>query len=191
MTDAAYERFQAFAQQMVDDRFGDLGGHEAIISWCLKASGKVARLALLLTLLKDVESKYVGVWAVDAAVAMMNDYFIPHMKRVYYGERKLGDAAKSLLRVLVKMGNELDGVVPQSQLRQRVRGQKQFKGKTGAENFDAGLQELVNAGYIRKAPDPEHEGRGRKGDGSWEVRHEFLNKPTPEAAATPEEEPIG
>ena len=72
------------------------------------------------------------------------------MKRVYYGERKLGDAAKSLLRVLVKMGNELDGVVPQSQLKQRVRGQKQFKGKTGAENFDAGLQELVNAGYIRK-----------------------------------------
>lgn len=139
MTDAAYERFQAFAQQMVDDRFGDLGGHEAIISWCLKASGKVARLALLLTLLKDVEVQYVGVWAVDAAVAMMNEYFIPHMKRVYYGERKLGDAAKSLLRVLVKMGNELDGVVQQSQLKQRVRGQKQFKGKTGAENFDAGL----------------------------------------------------
>lgn len=113
MTDAAYERFQAFAQQMVDDRFGDLGGHEAIISWCLKASGKVARLALLLTLLKDVESQYVGVWAVDAA--------------------------KSLLRVLVKMGNELDGVAQQSQLKQRVCGQKQFKGKTGAENFDAGL----------------------------------------------------
>ena len=96
MTDAAYERFQAFAQQMVDDRFGDLGGHEAIISWCLKAGGKVARLALLLTLLRNVEATYVDGWAVEAAVAMMNEYFIPHMKRVYYGERKLGEAAKSL-----------------------------------------------------------------------------------------------
>ena len=55
MTDAAHERFQAFAQQMVDDRFGDLGGHEAVISWCLKAGGKEARLALLLTLLRNVE----------------------------------------------------------------------------------------------------------------------------------------
>lgn len=187
MTDAAYERFQTFAQQMVDDRFGDLGGHEAIISWCLKASGKVARLALL----KDVESQYVGVWAVDAAVAMMNEYFIPHMKRVCYGERKLGDAAKSLLRVLIKMGNELDGVVPQSQLRQRIRGQKQFKGDAGAENFNTGMQELANAGYIHKVPEPEHDGRGRKSDGSREVRPEFLRKPVTAPDAVPEEAPTG
>jgi len=85
----------------------------------------------------------------------------------------------------------LDGVVPQSQLKQRVRGQKQFKGKTGAENFDAGLQELVNAGYIRKAPETEHEGRGRKSDGSWEVRRELLNQPKSEPAWVPEHEPTG
>lgn len=181
MTDAAHECFQAFAQQMVDDRFGDLGGHEAIVSWCLKAGGKVARLALLLTLLKDIEAKYVGVWAVEAAVAMMNEYFIPHMKRVYYGERKLSEAARSLMSVLIKMGNDLDGVVPQSLLRQRVRGQNQFKGKPGKENFDAGLQELANAGYIRKAQELPREGAGRKGDGSWEVRGIFLKKPVPEA----------
>lgn len=191
MTDAAHERFQAFAQQMVDDRFGDLGGHEAIISWCLKAGGKVARLALLLTLLRNVEATYVDGWAVEAAVAMMNEYFIPHMKRVYYGERKLSEAAKSLQRVLVKLGNELDGVVPQAQLRQRIRGQKQFKGEAGAETFRAGMQELVNAGYIRKAPEPEHEGRGRKRDGSWEVRRELLNKPKLEPASVPEHEPTG
>jgi len=41
--------------------------------------------------------------------------------------------------------------VPQAQLRQRIRGQKQFKGEAGAETFRAGLQELVNAGLIRKA----------------------------------------
>lgn len=139
MTDAAYERFQAFAQQMVDDRFGDLGGHEAIISWCLKAGGKVARLALLLTLLRDIEAESVEAWAVEAAVAMMNGYFIPHMKRVYYGERKLGEAAKSLLRVLVKLGNEMDGIVPQAKLRMHVRGQKLFKGDDGLENFRTGL----------------------------------------------------
>ena len=179
MTDAAHERFQAFAQQMVDDRFGDLGGHEAIISWCLKASGKVARLALLLTLLRDVESKYIGVWAVDAAVAMMNEYFIPHMKRVYYGERKLGEAAKSLLSAIVKMGNELDGIVPQAKLRMHVRGQKLFKGDEGLVNFREGLQELENAGYIRKIPEPHREGPGRKGDGSWEVRDILLNKSVP------------
>ena len=191
MTDAAYERFQAFAQQMVDDRFGDLGGHEAIISWCLKASGKVARLALLLTLLKDVESKYVGVWAVDAAVAMMNEYFIPHMKRVYYGERKLGDAAKSLLRVLVKMGNELDGVVPQSQLRQRVRGQKQFKGDEGLVNFRESLQELENAGYIRKIPESHRAGPGRRSDGSWEVRDILLKKPVSKPTDAKAEPTVG
>ncbi len=183
MTDAAHERFQAFAQQMVDDRFGDLGGHEAIISWCLKAGGKVARLALLLTLLRNVEATYVDGWAVEAAVAMMNEYFIPHMKRVYYGERKLSEAARSLQRVLIKLGNELDGVVPQAQLRQRIRGQKQFKGEAGAETFRAGLQELVNAGLIRKAPETPHEGVGRKGDGSWEVRDILLNKPIAETGA--------
>ena len=32
-------------------------------------------------------------WAVDVAVAMMNEYFIHRMKHVCYGERKLGDAA--------------------------------------------------------------------------------------------------
>lgn len=191
MTDAAYERFQAFVQQMVDDRFGDLGGHEAIISWCLKAGGKVARLALLLTLLRDIEAESVEAWAVEAAVAMMNGYFIPHMKRVYYGERKLNEPARALLRVLVKLGNELDGVVPQSLLRMRIRGQKQFKGDAGAENFHAGLLELVNAGYIRKAPEPLHEGPGRKGDGSWEVRDVLLKKPVPEADVAQQEQATG
>ena len=186
MTDAAYERFQAFAQQMVDDRFGDLGGHEAIISWCLKAGGKVARLALLLTLLRDIEAESVEAWAVEAAVAMMNGYFIPHMKRVYYGERKLNEPARALLRVLVKLGNEMEGIVPQSLLRMRIRGQKQFKGDVGAENFRAGLLELVNAGYIRKAPETHYEGPGRRGDGSWEVRDVLLKKPVPEAAAEPQ-----
>ena len=89
------------------------------------------------------------------------------------------------------MGNELNGIVPQSQLRQRVRGQKQFKGDVGAENFNTGLQELMNAGYIRKAPEPERDGRGRKSDGSWEVRPEFLNKPVTVPEAALEEEPSG
>lgn len=191
MTEAAYERFQAFAQQMVDDRFGDLGGHEAIISWCLKAGGKVARLALLLTLLQDIEAEVVDVWAVEAAAAMMNEYFIPHMKRVYYGERKLSEAAKSLLRALVKLGNEMDGIVPQAKLRMHVRGQNQFKGEIGAENFRAGLQELENAGYIRKLPEPPRDGPGRKGDGSWEVRDVLLKKPVPEAAIAQQAQATG
>lgn len=182
MTDAAYERFQAFAQQMVDDRFGDLGGHEAIISWCLKASGKVARLALLLTLLKDVESQYVGVWAVDAAVAMMNEYFIPHMKRVYYGERQLSEAAKSLLASIIKMGNEL---------KQRVRGQNQFKGDEGLVNFREGLQELENAGYIRKIPESHRASPGRRSDGSWEVRDILLKKPVSKPTDAKAEPTVG
>jgi len=81
--------------------------------------------------------------------------------------------------------------VPQAQLRQRIRGQKQFKGEAGAETFRAGLQELVNAGLIRKAPEAPHEGVGRKGDGSWEVRRELLNKPKLEPASVPEHEPTG
>lgn len=191
MTDAAHEVFQAFAQQMVDDRFGDLGGHEAIISWCLKAGGKVARLALLLTLLLDIEAQAVEAWAVEAEAAMMNGYFIPHMKRVYYGERKLGEAAKSLLSVLVKLGNELNGVVPQSKLRMHVRGQNQFKGDDGPKTFLTGLQELENAGYIRKIPEPPREGPGRKGDGSWEVRDVFLKKPALAAATVQQEQAAG
>ena len=49
----------------------------------------------------------------------------------------------------------------------------------------------MNAGYIRKAPEPEHEGRGRKSDGSWEVRRELLNQPKSEPASVPEHEPTG
>lgn len=88
--------------------------------------------------------------------------------------------------MLVKLGNEMEGVVPQSLLRMRIRGQKQFKGEAGAENFRAGLLELVNAGYIRKAPETHYEGPGRRGDGSWEVRDVLLKKPVSEAAAEPQ-----
>ena len=38
----------------------------------------------------------------------------------------------------------------------------------------------MNAGLIRKAPEAPHEGVGRKGDGSWEVRDILLNKPIAE-----------
>lgn len=177
MTEAAHACFQDFAQLMIDERFGDLGGHEAIVSWCLKAAGKVARLALILTLLENVDADCVDAPAVEAAVGMMRDYFIPHMKRVYYGERKLSHAAKALFRSLVKMGNETGGVVPQSQLKQRTRGQKQFKGDAGAESFRAALEELARAGYIRKIPSAVPDGAGRRGDGAWEVRDVFLDQP--------------
>lgn len=191
MTEAAHACFQDFAQQMIDDRFGDLGGHEAIVSWCLKAAGKVARLAMILTLLENIGADCVDAPAVEAAVGMMRDYFIPHMKRVYYGERKLSHAAKALFRSLVKMGNEMGGVVPQSQLKQRTRGQKQFKGDAGAENFRAALEELARAGYIRKIPSAAPDGAGRRGDGSWEVRDVFLNRPkeAPAEAEAPAAEP--
>lgn len=99
--------------------------------------------------------------------------------------------AGPLLATIIKMGNELDGVVPQSQLKQRVRGQNQFKGDEGLVNFREGLQELENAGYIRKIPESHRAGPGRRSDGSWEVRDILLKKPVSKPTDAKAEPTVG
>ena len=184
MTDAAYEVFEAFAQKMVDERFGELGGNDAIISWCLKAGGKVARLALLLTLLADVNAEAVDAPAVEAAVKMMNEYFIPHMKRVYCGERNVSPEAQNLLSTMVYLAhtNNTD-VLAQSVIKYRIRGQKIYKGNAGHAFFQEKLAELTRAGLIRHIEAPARDGAGRRGDGAWQIRGCLLGA---EESAEPE-----
>lgn len=190
MTDAAYEVFETFAQKMVDERFGALGGNEAIISWCLKAGGKVARLALILTLLENVDAVCVDAPAVEAAVALMNEYFIPHMKRVYCGDRQLTPEGQNLLSTMVFLAqsNGTDEV-PQAAIKMRIRGQKAYKGTAGDMLFREKLRELSQAGMIRHIEAPSHQGAGRKGDGSWQIRGCLLGKPEVPEESTDETAP--
>ena len=105
------------------------------------------------------------------AVALMNEYYIPHAKRAFGGGGSLSAPAKSLCEVLRTMPQ-----FKQNDLYRRVAGQKRYKGDTGKQAFVQVLEELKNNGYVRQLPAPEHHGRGRPADPTWEAHPDLCGE---------------
>lgn len=156
LTKGAQTLYNLHIQNMSDRVSTDMGGSSAIRSWARKAHGKTARLAGLLALLEDPDAAIVEESHVRAAVAMMNSYFVPHMKRAFGGTPDLSPDALALVDVL--RGKES---ISQSQLLHDVRGQKKYKGEAGKTHFQEVITELAQAGYIRLTT-PASAGAGRK-----------------------------
>lgn len=57
--------------------------NDAMCAWASKAHGKASRLAGLLALLENPDATTVSQKAAKAAVAMMEEYFIPHAVRAF------------------------------------------------------------------------------------------------------------
>lgn len=170
MTKRAQTVYEQHRQDMADRVLGDMGGSRAMQAWARKAHGKTARLALLLALLEDPDAAIVEESHVRSAVAMMNDYFIPHMKKAFGGGASLSPDAMALLDVLRDAAQ-----FSQADLLHRVSGQKKYKGNGGKAHFQEVLQELAAGGYIRQA-EAESTGRGRKPSPLWEVHPALWQK---------------
>ncbi|MBQ8313257.1 MAG: DUF3987 domain-containing protein [Clostridia bacterium] len=156
LTKGAQAVYNLHRQDMADRALSDMGGSSATRSWARKAHGKTARLAGLLALLEDPDAAIVEESHVRAAVAMMNSYFIPHMKRAFGGSSDLSPDALALVDVL--RGRES---ITQSQLLHDVSGQKKYKGEAGKAHFQEVIRELAQAGYIRLTT-PASGGIGRR-----------------------------
>lgn len=138
MTDTAREAFNRYAQMIEDRRYEDLGGCEALSSWSSKCLGQVARISGLLTLLEDPKATEVGSKAVDAAIRMMDEYFIHHMEYVFCGERKLPVEAEKLLEAMKSILSKGGEYVLESSAREAVRKQAWMKKARNPQEAFAG-----------------------------------------------------
>lgn len=138
MTDTAREAFNRYAQMIEDRRYEDLGGCEALNSWSSKCLGQVARISGLLTLLEDPKATEVSSKAVDAAIRMMDEYFIPHMEYVFCGERKLPVEAEKLLEAMKSVLSKGGDYVLESSAREAVRKQAWMKKARNPQEAFAG-----------------------------------------------------
>lgn len=165
LTRGAVRLYDEHRQDMHDRLTGDLGGNEALQSWVRKAHGKTARLAGILALMDDPDTAIVEESHVRNAIALMNNYYIPHAKRAFGGGPSLSAPAKSLCEKLRTLHKFTEGDLLRS-----LRGQVRYKGDRGKENFKQVLQELSINGYIRKLPPPKGPGRPPE---AWEVNPAF------------------
>lgn len=158
MTRGAQKVFTDHRQDMMDRTLSDMGGSLSIRAWARKAAGKTARLAGMLALLEDPATNIIEEAHVRAAVAMMNDYFIPHMKRAFGGS---SDLSADALLMVDRLRSVSGGEISQGDLLHRVSGQKKYKGEAGNARFQEVVRELSAAGYIRLT-DGQQGGRGRR-----------------------------
>lgn len=181
----AAQTIRSFWQYMVDAQESTLCENDALFSWASKAHGKAVRLAGLLTLLEHPEAREVALHAAEAAVALMKEYFIPHVIRAFCGERKLSQPASALLKVIRATIATGADHIRKSDLKEKVRKQKQFKGPEGSDNFSKGIQELSAAGFIQHHT-LQIASNGRPSDGVYFFHPALANGMTCPAGSTPQ-----
>ena len=174
LTQDAAQLYGLHRQDMQDRLQGDLGGSLAIQAWARKAHGKTARLAGLLALLEQPGAAIVEASHIRAAVLLMDNYFIPHMKKAFGGASDLSPDALALLAVVRQKDS-----FTQSDLLHRVSGQRRYSGAEGKAHFLQVLGELNARGYLRPGPAQES-GVGRKKSAVW-----LVNPALHERAAVP------
>lgn len=168
-------------KRMEQEKVRQFCENDAMCAWAGKAHGKASRLAGLLALLENPDATTVSQKAAKAAVAMMEEYFIPHAVRAFCGEQKLSQPAASMLKVVKNAVDKGAQHIKQSELREHVRKQMQFKGEAGAANFAKGLVELQRAGMIRPYYIAQS-ATGRPNDGAWELNPALMKKEAAERA---------
>ena len=171
LTSGAKRLFILFWQDMTDRAIGDMGENARLKEWGGKAHGQVARIAAILALLEDPHTIIVEEAHMRNAVALMNEYYIPHAKRAFGGGSTLSAPAKALCDVLRTMPSFKKG-----ELLRKVSGQKRYKGDAGEQLFDQVLEELKNCGYVRELPAEKSSGRGRPSAPIWEVHPDLCGE---------------
>ena len=170
---AAYQAHQRYAQVVEDRRGIEWGNCDAMESWASKMLGVTARIAGILTLLEDPNAKCVELIAYDHAQRMMEEYFIPHMRYAFCGERNLTDTAECVLNAMKASVTRSEKYVLESKLWDKLRKKNPFNKNDGRSKFEKAINELATAGMIRQI-ELEPSGTGRPVKGAWEVRPELL-----------------
>ena len=164
--------FDAFRQSMSDRKTADLGENESIRAYAAKAPDKVARLAGILALLQDADAATIPASAVEAAVGIMNEYFLPQAQQIFCGVKMLSPQATAVLKALQAM-TATDDMVADAALYRRLSGQKQFKHADGRERYTKALHLLASLNMIRHVAAPAN-ATGRPGNGFYEVHPDLL-----------------
>lgn len=146
-----------------------------------------ARLAGILTLLKDPAATVVELQEYESARMIMEEYFIPHMRYAFCGERQISPAAEELLNAMKGSMTRDCRYVLQSALWEQKRGTKKFPKNGGKAVFEKAIAELSAAGMIRQVElIPAATGRPIKA--AWEVHPDILaNVPALQPRRTGEE----
>lgn len=160
MEEDAAEVLYGYRATLNERLTSDLGGNAAIRAWIRKAHGKTARLAALLQLMDNPESKEVDLVHLNLAVALMEGYFIPHATKALGGGEKLSMDAKNLLDTLIVMQKNGETLTT-STAWQRVRRQKRFRGATGKALFEAIFADLSNGNYVKLIDQNRGDSRNR------------------------------
>ena len=165
--------FCSYRQTMEDRRNVEWCGSEALEAWASKAVGMTARLAGILTLLKDPAARTIERHEFYCAQQLMEEYFIPHMHYAFCGERLLSPAAESVLKAMPDFMTRSCMCALQSSLWEKLRKKAPFKQAGGKEVFEKAVMELAAAHLIRPA-NIEPAGNGRPIKGAWEVHPSIL-----------------
>lgn len=170
---SASNLFKDYCQVMEDRRTVDWCESEALEAWASKAVGMTARLAGILTLLKDPSAKQIEHFEMHCARQMMEEYFIPHMYLAFCGEKHLSPAADAVLKAMPATMTRSCKCVLYSVLWDRLRKKKPFCQQDGKDVFEKALSELIAANMIRPARiEPTETGRPIKG--ACEVHPDIL-----------------
>ncbi len=164
MTADALRTYNLHRQDMENRVSEDMGDNDAIRAWAHKAHGKTARLAGIMAKLENPQALIIEDRHVRAAVTMMNLYFVPHAKRAFVRSGVLSAASMDLWQIMREWES-----FREAELKQKIRGQKRFKGTQGEKLFRCVLEELQASGFIRLKREERSEGRGRPFSPAWEV----------------------
>lgn len=174
LSQEAFEVYADFSDSMEERAFSDLGANISTKAFARKAAGKALRMAALLALLSDPESIVVNENSMQAAVAIMERYFIPQAKRIFDAADRISPQAEALMTAAKSMAAENGPSLAEADLKHKVGGQRQFKGIEGNAAFMKALGELAAAGIIRKVSTEEPQKAGRPSRGKWEIHPELL-----------------
>lgn len=162
----------------MEDRRGiEWGNNDALAAWASKLLGMTARLAGILTLLKDPNAACVDSTEYYAAQRIMEEYFIPHMRYAFCGAQQISEPAKVLLDAMIAIMTREEKCARQSKVWERLGKKSPFNKSNGDKLFDQALNELAATGMIRKV-ELERAATGRPSKGAWEV-HPALLKNVP------------
>ena len=165
--------FDRYRQVMEDRRNVEWCDSQALEAWASKAVGMTARLAGILTLLKDPTARTIEQHEFRCAQQMMEEYFIPHMHYAFCGEQRLSPAAEAVLKAMPSTMTRSCLCAPQAALWDKLRKKEPFKVRDGNTLFEKALAELAAAHLIRPAA-IETAATGRPSKGAWEVHPKIL-----------------
>ena len=137
----AYDLFMAFRDEWCQRQWSDWEPLKRF-DFIGKLSANVARLACVLALW-EAEDDIIKTVQMRNAIAMMR-YFIGHVLHLLGDGCALSKQAQDALAVLIKLGQP---TLKERELKRRLQQRKNFP---TTESVDAALDELANAGYLRR-----------------------------------------